>query len=160
MCSSAYFQTVIAFGADNVDPLTVSTHFISTFLNFHIFSCEPVQKAVMRAFKHEVSSHTSVYIATEGDVLNLVDASWRRRPNGEDIRCCNQVPKYVNTTEIRGEITIKFRCQQRHHIGPKNIRVTPLQDLEGVRRFVGNKGDLHRFLIKSVKHEGGRECDV
>jgi hypothetical protein len=148
---SQWFSSVIAFGADNVDPLLVSTQFLFTLMDFHIFGCEPFDLAVHRAFKREVAFHTSVYIANQSQVGRLVECAWRRRPNGVDVRCCNKLAKYVANRPRKGKDVAIFRCQEKTH--PEGVtriqRIEPLLDADGVRKIYGKRGDF-RYMFEFV----------
>jgi hypothetical protein len=148
---SQWFSSAIAFGADNVDPLLVSTQFLFTLMDFHIFGCEPFDLAVHRAFKKEVAFHTSVYIANQSQVGRLVECAWRRRPNGVDIRCCNKLAKYVATRPRKGKDVAIFRCQETTH--PEGVTrvqyIEPLLDADGVRKMYGKRGDF-RYMFEFV----------
>ncbi|KAG2112200.1 hypothetical protein BD769DRAFT_1364631, partial [Suillus cothurnatus] len=149
--SCQWFSSVIAFGADNVDPLLVSTQFLFTLMDFHIFGCEPFDLAVHRAFKREVAFHTSVYIANQSQVGRLVECAWRRRPNGVDVRCCNKLAKYVANRPRKGKDVAIFRCQEKTH--PEGVtriqRIEPLLDADGVRKIYGKRGDF-RYMFEFV----------
>lgn len=145
---SKSFHSVFVFGGDNVDPLHVTSHFVHTILDFHVFGRDSLQKATMRAFKPEVSAHTSVFLAQNGTVLRFTNAAWRRRPNGVDIRCCNQIPKYVTTKNVDGRDIIIFRCKEINHVGNKRFRIFPLQERQGERQFLGERNSSHRVLIE------------
>lgn len=147
---SHWFRSVLAFGGHSVDPLHVTSHFIQTLLDFHIFSNESLRKSLIRAYKVEVSMHTSVVVAHSLTVIRMVNAAWRRRPNGVDVRCCNQVPKYVATREIEGKEVILFRCKEIGHTGPKRFRVYPLPHKIGAREFVGERNSSHRIMIDYI----------
>ncbi|KAG2048613.1 hypothetical protein BDR06DRAFT_895288, partial [Suillus hirtellus] len=83
--SCQWFSSAIAFGADSVDPLLVSTQFLFTLMDFHIFGCELFDLAVHCAFKKEVTFHTSVYVANQSQIGHLVECTWRWWPNGVDV---------------------------------------------------------------------------
>ncbi|KAG1903769.1 uncharacterized protein F5891DRAFT_1184718 [Suillus fuscotomentosus] len=149
--SCQWFSSAIAFGADSVDPLLVSTQFLFTLMDFHIFGCEPFDLAVHRAYKKEVASHTSVYIANQSQVGRLIECAWRRRPNGVDVRCCNTPAKYVATRPHKGKDVAIFRCREKTH--PEGVTrvqyIEPLLDADGVRKIYGKRGDF-RYMFEFV----------
>ncbi|KZT07152.1 uncharacterized protein LAESUDRAFT_651726 [Laetiporus sulphureus 93-53] len=151
--SSALFSTVFAFDAPSLDPITISNHFISTVLDFHVFGREHVSKALERALKPEVLSHTSVYAGWDGQLRRISDAAWRRRPNGVDIRCCGQAAKYIST--VTGNDFITFHCQQSQHKGARTFRVRALKDNKPYQYFVGHRGKP-RYMVSIVHREGDK----
>ncbi|RDB30815.1 hypothetical protein Hypma_005824 [Hypsizygus marmoreus] len=130
--ASSCFTSTFAFGAASVDPLTVTSHFIQTVVDFHIFGCESLEAAVLRAFKPEVASHTPVYVFSGQFTARLVNATLRRRPNGEDIRCCDQIPKYLETQHRGHGKVVLLRCLVSAHPGPRNLRIQALPSEPGV----------------------------
>ena len=120
--------------------------FVTSLVDYHIFGQESVWTAIYRGLKQDIMAHTSIYIGQDGNIQKIVDAPWRRKPNGDDIRCCLQLAKYVGTDRTG---SIKFRCCEPNDLGPRTIRVTPLPTMTGVRRFLGQKGGT-RYMISHV----------
>lgn len=110
---SQLFSSAITFGADSVDPLLVSTQFLFTLTDFHIFGCKLFDLAVHRTFKKEVAFHTSVYVVNKSQVGRLVECTWRRRPNGVDIQCCNKLAKYMANRSRKGMTWQSFSARKR-----------------------------------------------
>ncbi|KAI0716937.1 hypothetical protein C8Q76DRAFT_616816 [Earliella scabrosa] len=140
---SKRFSAVFAFGAPILDPILVTSQFVTSIVDYYIFGQESLLTATMRALKQEVMKHTTVYIGSEGAVKRVVDAPWRRKPNGIEIRCCQQVPKYMGT-DRNGQI--KFRCRVPSHTGRRTFRVEPLSPLKGIRQFWGRRGGSRYML--------------
>lgn len=137
------------FGAENVDPILVSSQFLFTLMDFHIFGCEPFDLAVHRAFKKEVAAHTSIYVVNQSRVGRLVECAWWRRPNGVDIRCCNALAKYVTNRQKNGKDVAIFRCQSKTH--PEGVSrvqyIQPLLNTDGIRTFYGKRGEF-RYMFE------------
>lgn len=115
-----------------------------------MFGYESILTAAFHGFRPEVSFHTPIYLAHGKKVVRFVNATWRRRPDGYDIRCCSQIPKYVRTRVKDGRNVIVFRCQEVGHPGLRNFEVTPKEEEEGVRRIMGQPGDSNRFIVEEV----------
>lgn len=147
------FGAVFAFGAPVLDPILTVSQFVTSVVDYFIFGQEGLWSAVRHTMKQEIMKHTSIYVATSGTAWKISDASWRRRPNGEDIRCCQQPAKYCGT-EKSG--MIKFRCKEPSHTGTRTFRVSPLAPATDVRRFWGDKGGP-RYMIAKVEHS---ECEA
>ncbi|RPD52217.1 hypothetical protein L227DRAFT_515173 [Lentinus tigrinus ALCF2SS1-6] len=143
---SQRFTAVLAFGAHVLDPIFIMGQFVTSVVDYHIFGQESVWTAIYRALRQDIVSHTPIYVGHRGDVQRIVDASWRRKPNGDDVRCCHQMAKYVGT-DRSGRIT--FRCCEPGHVGTRTIRITPMANLAGVRRFLGRRGGT-RYMISHV----------
>ncbi|RPD63609.1 hypothetical protein L227DRAFT_496659, partial [Lentinus tigrinus ALCF2SS1-6] len=143
---SRRFTTVLAFGADVLDPIFIMGQFVTSVLDYHIFGQESIWTAIYRALKQDIVAHTSIYVGQAGEIQEIVDASWRRKPNGEDVRCCQQLAKYVKT-ERNG--LIKFRCCQPAHVGTRTFRIAPMAAVTGVRRFLGGRSGT-RYMISYV----------
>lgn len=143
MMSSKRFSAVFAFGASVLDPILVTTQFLTSIVDYYLFGQESLWTAVHRTLKQEIMKHTSIYVGSEVTVQKIVDASWRLRPNGQEVRCCQQVPKYVRTDE-HGKII--FRCRDPGHAGIRTFHIDPLPSVYGVRRFWGGRGGS-RYMI-------------
>lgn len=137
---------MLAFGAAALDPILVMGQFVTSVVDYFIFGQEELWTAIYRSLKQEIMQHTSIYVGYHGQVHRIVDASWRRKPNGEEVRCCQQVAKYV-ATDRSGDI--KFRCREPRHTGTRTFRVSPLPAIPGERRFLGGRGGS-RYMISSI----------
>ncbi|KAI0356115.1 hypothetical protein OH77DRAFT_1402054 [Trametes cingulata] len=144
--ASQRFDTVYAFNAPMLDPIMMSCHFITTILDFNIFGREPFFKTLQRTAKAEVLSHTAVFAGKSGKIYRVRMASLRRAPNGEAVRCCGQVAKYMETRNGR----IRFRCvEPAHHGRPRSFALPLLLAKEGVRWVLGT-GTKCRYIIDIV----------
>ncbi len=141
---SSHFGAVFAFDAAMLDPLWITNHFVTTILEFSIFGRETVLQALQKSAKPDVLFHTSVYTAVEGNTYKLTYAPLRDRPNGEDIRCCNQMPKYVRFDDKRR--TIYYRCREPGHRGARSFRVRLSPPEEGRRWILGRSGHDRALL--------------
>ncbi|KAI0350456.1 hypothetical protein OH77DRAFT_1463637 [Trametes cingulata] len=143
--ASETFDTVFAFGAQMLDPITTSCHFITTILDFHVFGCDTLLCSLQRAAKPEVLSHTSVFACRSGKILRMRWAPLRRCPNGYEVRCCLQEPKYLHASGNR----IRFRCVQPGHTGPRCFSVYLLPAVEGKRWILGAAGK-DRYIVDEI----------
>lgn len=116
---SGMFGATFAFKAPSLDPYHICTHFVTTILEYWIFSQEPLFLAFQRAGKFEVLRHASCYLARDGDIYRMRAACLRREPNGEEIRCCQQIAKY----QKRRHDVIFFRCKESNHRGTRTFAV-------------------------------------
>ncbi|KAI0689632.1 hypothetical protein C8T65DRAFT_588527 [Cerioporus squamosus] len=140
---SANFDAVFAFGAPMLDPVLTIGQFVTSVVDFFVLGQEDLWRAIHLSLKQEIMKHTAIYVASGGQVQRICDAAWRRRPNGEDIRCCQQMAKYLGTDSLG---MIKFRCSVSAHQGSRTFRVKPLPPVVGVRRFLGGRGGP-RYMI-------------
>ena len=145
--SSKSFTATLAFGAAALDPILVMGQFVTSAVDYYILGQEDLWTAIHRSLKQEIMQHTSIYVSCGGKIYKIVDASWRRRPNGEEVRCCQQAAKYIKT-DSSGRIT--FRCREPEHQGTRTFRVEPLPALLGIRRFFGRRGGS-RYMISVVQ---------
>ena len=134
---------MLAFGTHVLDPILVMAQFMTSVVDYYFLGQEDAWTAVYRAVKQEIMQHTSIYLGLDGKVHRIMDASWRRKPNGEEVRCCQQVAKYVRTDP---DGKIRFRCREPNHQGPRTIHIVPLSAVAGVRRFIGGRGGA-RYMI-------------
>ncbi|KAI0685040.1 hypothetical protein C8T65DRAFT_592892 [Cerioporus squamosus] len=144
---SRSFTAVLAFGAAVLDPILVMGQFVTSTVDYYVMGQEELWTAIYRSLKQEIMQHTSIYVGCGSTIHKIVDASWRRRPNGEDVRCCQQAAKYIKT-DRSGRIT--FRCREPEHQGTRTFRVEPLPALLGVRWFLGKRGGS-RYMISVVQ---------
>lgn len=128
-----------------LDPLSISAHFVSTVLDYGVFGWESIWQSLQRAAKPEVLAHTSVYAGVSGKMFRIRSAALRRRPNGEDIRCCSQVAKYVKGMAGR----VLFRCRQRSHVGSRLFTVRLLLPEDG-KRWIYESGGHHRYIVDAL----------
>ncbi|KAI0706634.1 hypothetical protein C8Q76DRAFT_630286 [Earliella scabrosa] len=140
---SSRFSAVFAFGAPILDPILVTSQFVTSIVDYYCFGQEPLWTAIHRTLKQEVMKHTSIYIGSEDTVQRIADAPWRRKPNGEDVRCCEQVAKYMGTSR---EGRIRFRCRVAGHVGTRTFYLDPMPSVPYVRRFWGGRGGP-RYMI-------------
>ncbi|KAI0352072.1 hypothetical protein OH77DRAFT_1498132 [Trametes cingulata] len=144
--ASEKFQTVFAFGARMLDPIATSCHFIATVLDFYVIGRDTLLYSLQRAAKPEVLVHTSVYVCLSGaKILRMRWACLRRCPNGYEIRCCEQEPKYMQALRNR----IKYRCTESVHQGPRTITVYLLPAVEGKRWILGTAG-RDRYIVDEL----------
>ncbi|RPD65570.1 hypothetical protein L227DRAFT_493643 [Lentinus tigrinus ALCF2SS1-6] len=141
--ASTKFDVVFAFGASMLDPILAISQFATSIVDFYIIGQEDLWRAIPLSLKQEIMKHTSIYVGSNGQVQRACDASWRRRPNGEDVRCCRQVAKYMGTDRSG---RIKFRCCVPTHHGSRTFFVTPFPSVSGVRRFLGRRGGP-RYMV-------------
>ncbi|EIW56988.1 uncharacterized protein TRAVEDRAFT_49800 [Trametes versicolor FP-101664 SS1] len=145
--ASQAFNSVFAFDASQVDPVVVSANFVATILEYGVFGRETIWNAFQRAGNSDVLFHTAVYAGIEGKMYRMRYAPVRHRPNGEDVLCCLQEPKYVNIDELKQRVL--YRCQQRCHKGPRRFIVKLLPTDEETRWVVGDVGQ-HRYITVSL----------
>ncbi len=138
---------MFAFGAPALDPILVTTQFATSVVDYFILGQETIWNAIRLSLKQEIMKHTSIYVATQGSLYKITDAAWRRRPNGEEVRCCQQVSKYMGTDK-RGDI--KFRCQVTTHSGQRTFRISPLPETPGDRCIWGKKGGA-RYMVSRCR---------
>lgn len=142
---SKRFGAVFAFDAPMLDPLLISNHFVTTILEFSVFGRETVWQALQRSAKPDVLFHTSVYAGIGGDMFRMASAPLRRRPNGQDVRCCNQMAKYVRLTGNRAI----YRCCEPAHRGARIFGVELLLSEENKRWILGRTG-RDRALLELI----------
>ncbi|KAH9856398.1 hypothetical protein C2E23DRAFT_722272 [Lenzites betulinus] len=143
--ASEQFGAVFAFDAPTLDPILASNHFVTTIMEFSIFGEDSVWQALRRSAKPDVLFHTSVYAGIGGTIYRLCSAPLRRRPNGEDIRCCGQMAKYVKSSCDR----VLYRCCQPAHWGSRFFRVALLPEVENERWIIGRSG-WDRALLERI----------
>jgi hypothetical protein len=147
---SLLFTSSFAFGANVVDPLVTSMHFISVVLEHHIFAHESTVKVAERATRGFIK-YSSVYFSHQTRHFCLRDAAIRFRPNGEEIRCHNHLPKFVCKTRVRNNNAVIFRCSRPEHdaSGPhgRKFAVELLEDEPPLRKFIG---DQPRLMMTAI----------
>ncbi|RPD52202.1 hypothetical protein L226DRAFT_474096 [Lentinus tigrinus ALCF2SS1-7] len=143
---STRFSVVLAFGAPVVDPILVMGQFVTSVVDYYFLGQETLWTAIYRGLKQEIMQHTSIFLGSDGEVHRITDAPWRLKPNGHDVRCCQQVAKYVRT---EGSGAIRFRCREPDHQGARTFYVVPLPAVAGVRKFIGKRGGV-RYMLSSV----------
>ncbi|KAI1783266.1 hypothetical protein LXA43DRAFT_903878 [Ganoderma leucocontextum] len=143
--ASKHFSAVFAFGAPVLDPILIMTQFVTSLVDYYVMGQEDLWLAIRYSLKQEVIKHTSIFVGHGGDVFNVCDASWRSRPNGEEVQCCQQPSKY-HGTDSAGKI--KFRCRAAGHIGPRTFRVEALPEIGGFRMFWGKRGGPRYMICK------------
>ncbi|KAI0370439.1 hypothetical protein BV20DRAFT_944246 [Pilatotrama ljubarskyi] len=143
--ASKRFASVFAFGAPALDPILISAHFATTVLDFHVFGRESLWNTIQRAGKPEVLNHSDVYMAIRGDIFRMRSACLRRRPNGDLIRCCNQIPKY----QCRIGSRIRYRCLQPAHRESRTFWVKMLP-VEAHKRWIIGETGKDRYMIELV----------
>lgn len=148
--SSEKVGVVFSFDAPMLDPILVSNHFVPTILEFSIFGQEPTWKALERSAKPDVLFHTSIYTGIEGKIYKICAAPLRRRPNGEDIRCCNAEPKYMRCSRDRSRLY--FRCGEDAHIGARTFAMEALPEKENVR-WIWGRGGRNRVIVKLLEQD-------
>ncbi|KAI0703518.1 hypothetical protein C8T65DRAFT_578730 [Cerioporus squamosus] len=141
------FSAVIAFDAPALDPILVMSQFVCSVADYFILGQEDLWPAIRHSVKQEIMKHTSVYVAKHGDIYKVSDAPLRRRPNGAEVRCCQQVAKYMGCDRT-GKV-IKFRCRVPSHTGPRVFRIDVHPASAGHREIWGGKGGP-RFLVERV----------
>ncbi|KAI0323714.1 hypothetical protein GY45DRAFT_1349717 [Cubamyces sp. BRFM 1775] len=139
------FNVTFAFDAPSLDPIFISNHFVTVILEFSVFGREEIWWSLNRSASSEVLSHTAVYAAIEGKMFRIRSAPKRRRPNGEDIRCCEQVPKYVKCSDTQ----VTFRCVCPGHQGARTFCI-PLLLPEKDRRWILGEMGHSRYMIDIV----------
>lgn len=147
---SEKFNAVFSFGAASVDPILVSNQFVTVILEFSVFGQETVWNALERAAKPNVLFHTAIYLGIGGQVFKTCTAPLRRRPNGTEILCCNQTPKYMGHTRNKA----RYRCLQAMHTGARTFRITLLLEEQGTR-WIGGGGGHDRFITNRIPEIGG-----
>ena len=120
-------------------------HFISVVLEHHIFAHEPTIKVAERATRSLIK-YSAVYFSHQMKHFCLRDAAIRFRPNGDDIRCHNQFPKFVRTTQVGDNNAVIFRCSHPEHdtSGPhgRKFAVELLPDEPPLQKFIGTQPRL------------------
>ncbi|KAI0715606.1 hypothetical protein C8T65DRAFT_573002, partial [Cerioporus squamosus] len=144
---SRKFSSVVAFDAPALDPILVVSQFVTSVADYYILGQEDLWPAIRHSLKQEIMKHTSVYVARHGDIYRVSDAPLRRRPNGVDVRCCQQIAKYMGCD--RSGKVIKFRCRVTNHTGPRVFRVDVQSASAGQREIWGGKGGP-RYLVERL----------
>ncbi|KAI1785682.1 hypothetical protein LXA43DRAFT_899252 [Ganoderma leucocontextum] len=142
------FGSVFAFGAPSLDPVLISNQFIANILYLSIFGREKVIHAFYRAATVPVLHHTPVFVAINKCVYRIRIAHLRSRPNGEELRCCNQTPQF---RKVEKGHTVLYRCQADHHdelAGTGRYFRVRLLEPEANRRWIyGEKCDRCIFDV-------------
>ena len=142
---SENFNAIFAFDAPALDPIFIFNHFISVIFEYSVFGRETIWWTFKRSGSSEVLGHTSVYARIEGKMYRMRSANKKCRPNGDDIRCCGQVPRYVRSSETK----VTFRCLQTSHPLARMFKVPLLLPQEGRRWVCGDAGRC-RYMIDLV----------
>lgn len=134
------WNTLIAFGAPQVDPVLVCGHFLITYLQHHVVGFLNAEAAVAKAYAtQELAEHTDIYLLKDGSQAKF---QWTppHMPNGEVVLCCGQ-PMRVKKTWAEGGalIRVKLGCSVKSH-EPGELLTRMVQanrSLEGVRKIMG-----------------------
>ncbi|KIM73202.1 hypothetical protein PILCRDRAFT_829323 [Piloderma croceum F 1598] len=146
--SNNKFRAVIAFKAPNLDASEATCAFLKPVLVYHLFEKHPLISAVQRALSEDFLRHTDIYVATDGRITLLRNAPMRSRPNGLDIYCCGQVPKYQNHGKVAN--VVRYLCKSPAHIGGRYLKVV----LENPHHFVSIPivtGGRFRYMMKMLE---------
>ncbi|KAI0684235.1 hypothetical protein C8T65DRAFT_593922 [Cerioporus squamosus] len=141
---SSRFSTVITFDAPTLDPLLVASQFVTSVVDHYVLGQEDLWRAIRHSLKQEITKHTSICVGEQGQIYKVSDAPLRRKPNGEEVRCCRQVAKYMGC-DRSGKI-IKFRCRVSDHPGVRTFRVRLHPAVTGTREIWGSRGG-QRYIV-------------
>jgi len=151
--ASLSFRSVYAFGAPNIDPITVTAFFVQSILLHHIFACLDVDDAVERAIINQVMFETSVYVASQkGRVVKFENSPLRHRPNGEDEHCCNRLMDFKDQSHGSGQQWVRMVCKAPNHPeGQSKTRKIFIQQTDLNQGF--EVIDAKRFSIRVLARE-------
>ena len=114
-------------------------------MDYYILGQEELWPAIRHSLKQDIAQHTSVYVGEGRHIYKISNASFRRKPNGEEVRCCRQVAKYMGC-DRRGE-TAKFKCKVAGHPGTRTFRVKVRPETAGSRVW-GAKGGQRYIVVE------------
>ncbi|KAI0715457.1 hypothetical protein C8T65DRAFT_643740 [Cerioporus squamosus] len=141
---SSKFSVAIAFDAPSLDPILVVSQFVTSVVDYYVLGQEDLWPAIRYALKQEIMKHTSICVGEKGHIYRVSDAPLRRKPNGEEVRCCRHIAKY---TGCDGQF-ITFRCRVKDHPGPRNFRVKLHLAAPGFREIWGHRGGQRYIVVK------------
>lgn len=139
---------MIAFNAPNLDASDATSDFLKPFIVHHVFDKAPLMVAVDRAVSESFLRHSDICVAAGGRVSMVINAPLKSRPNGLDIRCCNQPCKYIKAQQT----SIRFRCQSPGHVGGRYITVIVDEKSHQIVTIERGNGRF-RYIVKEITVE-------
>jgi hypothetical protein len=142
-------DSVIAFGADKLDPSMVCAAFLPLVFDRMILGAYKTVEAISQAFSREVGKHTEILLLERGRISKFSSAPYSM-PQGEVVTCCGQPMQYRRLCKRRqGQRTVQLRCRLgKDHIGTApHIRHVPCaRSIPGIQTVDHKQG--HRILIR------------
>lgn len=146
--ASQFFDSILAFGADQLDINVVNSYFLPGFLDQFLVRKKSVNDSVSNAFNETIGKHTEIFLLGKSsiDKYRLTPYSM---PDGEHILCCGKPMEYKKIMRRPGAVhRVKLRCTLASHhpkgeSASRTITCTP--SIPGVRSVI--ERTAHRFMI-------------
>jgi hypothetical protein len=151
MRSRQQFDSVISFGARQVDPSIVAPSFLQRYYDAAIVGNYPSFKAACNAFSQYVGEHTDVLHIADDQVAGLHSAPYSQ-PQGVPEICCGQEMEFRKVIKRKSpKESVKLRCRLRgvHGPGVESTRLVKCLSIPGVHELMYN--DCHRFFVSYWK---------